>query len=39
VLLFGKDVVRFQSMWLRKEPDNPEMVQTLLAKLGGSKEK
>ena len=39
VLLFGKDVVKFQSMWLLKEPDNPEMVQTLLAKLGGSKEK
>jgi len=39
VLLFGKDSVKFQDMWLRKEPYNPYMVQTLLAKLGGSKEK
>jgi hypothetical protein len=39
VILFGKDVVKFQSMWLRKMPDNPEMVQTLLRNLGGSKEK
>jgi hypothetical protein len=39
VLLFGKDIVKFQSMWLHKKPDNPEMVQKLLAKLGGSKEK
>jgi hypothetical protein len=39
VLLFGKDVVNFQSMWLRREPNDPERVQGLLAKLGGSKEK
>jgi hypothetical protein len=39
VLLFGKDVVKFQNMWLRKEPNNPEMIQALLSKLGGSKEK
>lgn len=39
ILLFGKDAVKFHGMWLRKEPDNPAMVQDLLAKLGGSKEK
>ena len=39
VLLFGKEVVRFQTMWLRRIPDNPELVQSLLAKLGGSQEK
>ena len=39
VLLFGKDVVKFQSMWFLKEPDNPEMIQALLSKLGGSKAK
>ena len=39
VMLFGKDVVKFQSMWLQKEPNNPEMVRALLAKLGGSKGK
>lgn len=39
VLLFGKDTVQFQSMWLKRRPDDPEMVQSLLAKLGGSQEK
>ena len=38
VLLFAKDTVKFQDVWLRKEPDNPTMVQDLLARLGGSKE-
>jgi len=33
VLLFGKDVVKFQSMWLRRVPDDPQMVQSLLTKL------
>ena len=39
VLLFGKDGVKFQNMWLQREPNDPEMVQLLLTKLGGSKEK
>jgi hypothetical protein len=38
ILLFAKDSVRFQDMWLQKEADNPELVESLLNKLGGSKE-
>jgi hypothetical protein len=38
ILLFGKDTVQFQDTWLRREPDDPEMVWSLLAKLGGSQE-
>ena len=39
VLLFGKDALKFQSMWLRRGPDDPEMVKTLLAQVGGSQER
>jgi hypothetical protein len=39
VLLFGKNMVNFQDMWFEREPNNSEMVQTLLALLGGSKER
>jgi hypothetical protein len=39
LMLFGTDAVNFQGMWLRRGPDDPEMVRSLLAKLGGSKEK
>lgn len=33
VILFSKDAVRFEGMWLEKEPTKPELVQALLSKL------
>ncbi len=33
ICFYGKDVVKFQSMWLRRVPDDPQMVQALLPKL------
>jgi hypothetical protein len=33
VLLFADDAVRFQDMWLEKEPTDSELVQTLLKQL------
>jgi len=38
VLLFGKDSVKFQGMWLRREPPDQDMIQVLLDRLGGSRE-
>lgn len=37
VLLFTDDAVRFQDMWLEKEPTDRELVQTLLKQLKASK--
>lgn len=37
VLLFTDDAVRFQDMWLEKEPTDPELVQALLRQLKVSK--
>jgi hypothetical protein len=37
VLLFTKDAVRFQDMWLEKEPTDRELVQRLLKQLKASK--
>ena len=33
VILFAENTVRFEDMWLEKEPTNPELVQALLSKL------
>jgi hypothetical protein len=33
VILFSENAVRFQNMWLEKEPTKPELVKTLLNKL------
>ena len=36
VLLFGKESVRFQDMWLKKEENDPALVNALLSKFGGN---
>ncbi len=33
VILFSKNAVRFEDMWLEKEPTNPELVRALMGKL------
>ena len=33
VILFGPNAIRFQDMWLQKEPDNPKLVDLLRSKL------
>lgn len=33
VILFGRNAIRFQDMWLQKEPDDPELVALLQSKL------
>jgi hypothetical protein len=33
VILFSENAVRFEGMWLEKEPTNPELVRALLSKL------
>lgn len=37
VILFSEDAVRFQDMWLEKEPTDRELVQTLLKQLRATK--
>ncbi len=39
VLLFAKNAVKFQNMWLEKEPANQEHIEMMLKLLGGSKSK
>lgn len=38
LLLFGKDLVKFQGMWFQREPNDPKWIEVLLAMFGGSKE-
>ena len=33
VILFSENAVRFEDMWLEKEPTNPELVRALIGKL------
>lgn len=33
VILFSQNAVRFEDMWLEKEPTNPELVRALIGKL------
>ncbi len=34
LILFAKDAIQFQDMWMQKQPDDPEIIAALQAKLG-----